>query len=376
MTKNSRLIFAFIVTFIIGALSGWGIHKLFPEKEALPTFEYIENTELGGYTLVKVAPYENESIVIPNQYNGDPVIEIGTNAFSFCQEVKSVSIPATVEVIGYQAFSGCLNLTDIIIPNSVEKIDNCAFQGCKNLTKVFIGKNVSEIGEYVFNRCYSLVEFSVHEKNPYFASVDGNLYASFEDHKTRALVRYAIGKTDKSFSVPEGCWHTLRGSFTDCKLVQITLPDSLYTAFGFETCEYLTSLVFPKTVTNVSSFTDCKSLKHVVLPKGLTHLPSFRGCTNLETVILPNDITEIGQRTFLNCSSLKSITIPESVVKIGEYAFSGCTNLTSAVFENSAYWVATCSGKDDVAFEKTDIADHETAAKYLVDEYDEYYWEQ
>lgn len=63
-------------------------------------------------------------------------IEILGNSFASASNLKSVTIPTTVERIGSCAFLGCNGLQSVDIPANVTYIANQAFDYCKNLTKV------------------------------------------------------------------------------------------------------------------------------------------------------------------------------------------------------------------------------------------------
>ena len=58
--------------------------------------------------------------------NGEGIIPNGTTeiedyAFSWSQELKSITIPTSVTKIGNRAFNECWGLTSITIPNSERK---------------------------------------------------------------------------------------------------------------------------------------------------------------------------------------------------------------------------------------------------------------
>ena len=129
------------------------------------TFAY--DFEVGGiyYNLIdgkaaEVTSGDNRyswDVVIPEKvtYEGVeyPVVSIGKNAFQYCSELLSVTIPNSVTSIEDKAFFGCEYLTSVTIPNSVTSIGEYAFQGCSNLTSVTIPNSVTSIGWQVFYGC-------------------------------------------------------------------------------------------------------------------------------------------------------------------------------------------------------------------------------
>ena len=67
-----------------------------------------------------------------------------------------VIIPAGVSTIGSEAFSDCSSLTSVTIPDGVTEVEWLAFKDCCNLTTVIMPNSVSKIGEGAFDGCASL----------------------------------------------------------------------------------------------------------------------------------------------------------------------------------------------------------------------------
>ena len=81
---------------------------------------------------------------------------IGDYQFYGFNNVTSITIPNSVESIGDYAFSDCCNLKKIIIPDSVTSIGNWAFSNCETLETITIPNNVTSIGKFAFSDCDNL----------------------------------------------------------------------------------------------------------------------------------------------------------------------------------------------------------------------------
>ena len=92
---------------------------------------------------------------IPDEYDGQPVVEIGESAFADC-DLSRVFIPSSVKRIGKQAFCGCPDLKRVDLLNGIESIGAEAFKDCSSLTDVVIPASVKEIGARAFAGCSSL----------------------------------------------------------------------------------------------------------------------------------------------------------------------------------------------------------------------------
>lgn len=322
---------------------------------------------------------------------------IAESAFSYKNNVKSITVPDSVVYIGYDAFSYCTALESISLGNGVKEIPS--FEGCTALKTFSVG-NSAESWYDTFSDCTLLESidigdgatgFSVSGDSSYLGItnsvfynnpnnwVDGALYIS--NHLVEIKNKDSVSG---SFSVREGTASIANEVFENCeKITEISLPESV-TSIGdsaFYGCTSLTSISIPTGVKKIGSnaFCNCYQLYQIKLPDGLKELgysafasclnlksislpaslqkieyATFLDCTSLTEVTIPNGITEIESNAFLKNTALKKITIPGSVQTVGEYAFQKCESLESIVLENGvqiveSYAFSICPALVDVA---------------------------
>jgi hypothetical protein len=202
--------------------------------------------------------------------------------------ITELVIPDGVTSIGDYAFSQFKNLTNVVIPSSVTSIGEKAFAYCSKLTSIDIPASVISIEKTAFYGCTNLTNITVDQNNTAYQSIDGNLYTK---DGTR-LIQYAAAKTATTFIIPDGVISIENGAFSDCY--------------------HLTSVVMPDSVVYVGD-------------------DAFFWCNRLKSVEFSNNITTIGAYAFYNCGSLTSVVIPNSVVSIGENAFYLCDRLIEVI---------------------------------------------
>ncbi len=216
----------------------------------------------SGYIVTGRGSVDGAEIVIPAEYKGVPIVEIGERAFREDRSLTSIIIPETVEKIGESAFAGA-GISELALPESVEEIGDYAFCRCEKLEKAALPKAVGSLGEHLFEDC--------------------------------------------------------------SKLVEATLPESLTVipAYMFTRCTLLESVVLPAEVESIGeyAFSVCNSLRHIDLPKSVkTVSDSAFNMARLEEIILPGGIKEIGANSFSG-NPLTEIELPDSLEKIGSRAF-------------------------------------------------------
>ncbi len=99
------------------------------------TLTIINNAGMSGWT--ETGDYHSivTSVVLENE-----VTAISPSAFTYCENLGTVSMGNSVEAIGASAFEHCTSLTSVTIPANVTAIGVDAFSSCDDLEKlVFLG---------------------------------------------------------------------------------------------------------------------------------------------------------------------------------------------------------------------------------------------
>ena len=266
-------------------------------------------------------------VYIPDHANGYLVTGIAQYSFTYCSEMTSISIPATVKTIATMAFSDNLKLSTIIvdegnttldsrdqcnaviqtatntlivgckntvIPNSVTALGFYSFLDCHSLASINIPASVSSINTNAFRGCSGLDEITVDENNPVYDSRE-NCNAVIETASNTLVV---------------GTNNTI-------------IPQSVTTIgeFSFYSRSNLKAIHIPSLVRTIeNSAFSYSGLESIDIPCRVIGESAFN-TTPLKEVKLSNLLRTIGSKAFNSCGSLTSITIPASVTNIGEDAF-------------------------------------------------------
>lgn len=241
--------------------------------------------------LVDFAPKDiSGEVHIPSSFTYNKktykVTGISTDAFRYCKEMTSISIPYSIRDIYDGAFVGCLKLTSVNI---------------EDLT------------------AWCNIYFQTSGSNP----------LSYAKHL------YVNGYEVKKLVVPNGVTKINNYAFYKCSfLISVVIPNSV-TRIGtsaFADNSSLSSVEIPNSMTSIgrSAFQNCSSLTSVTINNGTKTIGdnAFQGCTALTSVNIPNSVTSIGGASFFGCKELSTICIPSSVTSIGIHSFSNCSKLT------------------------------------------------
>ena len=228
-----------------------------------------------------------ENVVIPDQHEGMPVVEIGIKAFYDFKNLKSIKIPSSIKVIGEKCFYQAKNLERIQLSEGLERIEEFGL-AYTNVKKLIIPSSTKFIGKFALFFNQQLIEITLPEG---LTELSENVLSYCDNLK--------------SIHIPSTVQHIRSLAFFDCaKITSIKVPP------------------FVKVIEE-GAFSCCSSLKEVILPEGLEAIQkeAFR-LTDLKEVKLPDSLKFLGESAFSN-AKLKMISIPTNIKILPAKVFSG-----------------------------------------------------
>lgn len=242
------------------------------------TYEVQESMAL----ITEISSSVSGDLKIPEKIDGYPVTYIAPFAAMECVNLKSVTLPANLEIA-----------------------DVCAFYGCTNLENIYVNKN-----------------------NKTYTSVNGVLYS-----KDKTILCIYPNAKGSSYKIIDGTKIIDACAFTGTDIAKVYMPTSLtsigYGAFMESTS--LSSFYIPNTVTSVdgAAFAGCTSLTDFSFSNKMKTISEYmlQSCTALKNITLPDNITTIEKEAFLGCSSLTSVSLGKGVNALQIDAFKDCENL-------------------------------------------------
>ena len=287
----------------------------------------------------------------------ETVLELRSNAVTWCPNLVSVSLPQSLVVINRLNFGNCGALAEVTIPAGVRYIGDSSFTFCESLRKItfegvcpvidqdcftvlpedavaYVPDDQLDAYAEAFASAGSAVSVQPSGKSAVVVDNNGYVESEFDfDASTGTITRYngyatylAIPETIGGAAVkaigPEAFAHHYY-------LALLELPEGLE-AIGdgaFYNCATLGHVKFPSTLKTIgdNAFYNAYQGSLFELPSAETigdfafYFAGIKG-----SVALPDGLTSIGKGAFESCGSLGStLYLPASLETIGDGAFKG-----------------------------------------------------
>jgi hypothetical protein len=287
------------------------------------------------------------------------VTQVGSNAFTYCQSLKTVLLSDKLTELAAEIFYGCVALTEIDLSNIVRfnslalygvplpaelRLDKAEYIGdqaffeanTKGYLVSVIAPNVTYIGEQAFAACQKLVSVSAPKlEHIGVGAFYQTAISEFEIAPTLKKIDYSVFGANTVFSA---FFATVNGEKVyDAKFDSTMIKDGvLYT----------------------------------IVAEGyvLTYYPQAK---TDETFTVVDGTVRVEYRAAASNPYLKKVVLPASMRSIGDYAFSECAHLETVVFRS--YYAPVLEGTMSAAIEiKPDnVADYPGFEKLY--RYDYYY---
>lgn len=262
------------------------------------------------------------SVVIP-----DSVTYIGVGAFYGCSSIAKITIPfvGTAPTGGNVLFGSIFGATTVaqqvtrlpkalhtVIVTGGTTIGSAAFSDCEYIESITLPASLKYIGEAAFFFAKALSAVHISDLAAWCDVVMETPASSPFNYPGRL---YLNGKQVKELQIPDGVTSINTFAFMNTLgITKVVIPDSV-TVLGddcFKNCKDLTTVEFGKGVTEIksSAFENCTKLTDLTLPPNLEILESssLRGCSSLTEIVLPKSLYFIGDRAFKSCDSLEKVT--------------------------------------------------------------------
>ena len=289
-------------------------------------------------------------VVIPNEIEGYPVVEIMDSAFANCSYLHSITIPEYVTSIGDYAFWNCVGLKEIyynaVALNDLDQNKHVfSYESPtwdNNNITLTIGRNVTRIPAYLF--------YSYHQSH--ILPITTVIFEAGSSCKSIGDYAFYNGNRMEKIKIPKSVTNIGNYVFEGCfnLLIQFEsneIPESLGTLWSGAGAICLNPVKFGVTEYGQEYWLTSENTAYVwrykgtettvTIPEKIEDFPvvgiaasAFYNKYELTNIDIPESVTDIGNYAFYYCVGLEKIRIPENVDTIGLGAFLETATWTTA----------------------------------------------
>lgn len=316
--------------------------------ERYPDFHFLQSYTQG----LDITRYTGSQtdVVIAGKYATNSVYRIHHSIFAENRaRITSVVFQEGVKEIDEYTFEYCPNLKTVSIPGSVNAIQTYTFRECPELASVTIGEGLKYIHENAFSNAGCQITLprsveSIHQNA--FLSNAG--YYKYRVYYNSIAHQWCINKNLNTYTLIDPPTPTPAPTSTPTPsptsipsffVWEKNANDEGITITGYTgtgTTVQIPAEIsnYPVTAIGTRAFSQNNDLKKVVIPDCVTTIgnETFMYCSELVDVNIPSDIALIGDYAFYG-TGLTEVTIPGSIEEIGAYAFGCCAALTSLTLQ-------------------------------------------
>ena len=159
-------------------------------------FDYVKDPTTGiDYGELFRNAYPDGKLVVPDTYNGKPVVEIADNAFYYRfnnirytlqTNISEVVLPETIRKVGKEAFYYLTDIKKVNMPSSLIEIGEDAFWST-GISEVILPDGLKTVGKKAFQYCNDLTKLVIPQS---VESISGNAFycSSYSGNKILEII--------------------------------------------------------------------------------------------------------------------------------------------------------------------------------------------
>ncbi len=125
----------------------------YPYKDQIKSVVIEEGVTVLGYRMLREIGMETLSLP-------EGLLEIKSDCFRECPNLKEVILPSSLKVLARTAFFKCTALTKVVLNGAFTVIEDKTFSGCKLLKEIIWNAPVASINNQGFNGCAGIREIT------------------------------------------------------------------------------------------------------------------------------------------------------------------------------------------------------------------------